>query len=370
MNKDPAGKSAPSGGFQNLGWYSGYQYYNGSFAPSAGVIHPNSPQAGAGQAVSAEVNAQSAAQQGVSPEQFQNYINQQNQTYTPQPSSSGPVNRGPASTSSTSSSGPGVTFQAPAAINLPEMYKGLYDNSGITDLESQLSAKEKAYNDTIASIKDNPYLSEANMTGRIRKIDDKFAADNASLKNDIAVKKADIETKLNLEMKQFDINSQQTQLAWQQFNTLLAAGALDNASGESIANITRATGISSDMIYSAIDANKKKNVKSSVIQSTADSGEVTVSVINTDTGEIIKQTSLGMIGNAQTGSKPSQQELKTQYVDWAKADAQNGKTLNDMMAYYAGYLTPEEIYNLYSAIDYYHATTAQQITDKQKYNIK
>jgi len=58
--KDPAGKSAPSGGFQTGGWYSGYQYWNGSFAPQAGMIHPSSAQQGAGQPVSQEVVQQTA----------------------------------------------------------------------------------------------------------------------------------------------------------------------------------------------------------------------------------------------------------------------------------------------------------------------
>lgn len=76
--KDPAGNAAPSGGFQNLGWYSGYQFYNGSFAPKAGMIHPNSPQQGAGQPVSAEVNKQSDAAQGLTPGTIQAYVDKQN----------------------------------------------------------------------------------------------------------------------------------------------------------------------------------------------------------------------------------------------------------------------------------------------------
>ena len=60
MLKDPTGKSAPSGGFKTGGWYSGYQYWNGSFAPRAGQIHSASDQQGAGQDVSEEVIAQTA----------------------------------------------------------------------------------------------------------------------------------------------------------------------------------------------------------------------------------------------------------------------------------------------------------------------
>jgi len=45
---------APAGGFQDLGWYSGRQYIGGTLS-EPGVIHPSSPQSGAGQAVSKEV---------------------------------------------------------------------------------------------------------------------------------------------------------------------------------------------------------------------------------------------------------------------------------------------------------------------------
>jgi len=47
------GISAPSGGFQTGGWYQGRQYWNGTLS-DPGVIHPQSNQQGAGQAVSQE----------------------------------------------------------------------------------------------------------------------------------------------------------------------------------------------------------------------------------------------------------------------------------------------------------------------------
>lgn len=67
------GIKAPAGGFQTGGWYEGRQYWNGSFS-DPGVIHPQSSQQGAGQAVSQEVRAQSAVQQGVTPESFDQFL--------------------------------------------------------------------------------------------------------------------------------------------------------------------------------------------------------------------------------------------------------------------------------------------------------
>jgi len=50
---------APTGGFQQGGWYSGRQYWGGTLS-EPGVIHPSSAQIGAGQAVSPEVIAQTS----------------------------------------------------------------------------------------------------------------------------------------------------------------------------------------------------------------------------------------------------------------------------------------------------------------------
>src|SRR3990167_11487597 len=66
----------PSGGFKEGGWYSGRQYWAGTLS-EPGVIHPSSNQVGAGQIVSPEVNAQSAALQGVSPQQLEAYLQSQ-----------------------------------------------------------------------------------------------------------------------------------------------------------------------------------------------------------------------------------------------------------------------------------------------------
>lgn len=193
----------------------------------------------------------------------------------------------------------GISFNQPT-IDLPKLYESMYASSGISEIEKGLSAKNEAYNAQVAKIKDNPYLSEATMTGRIKKLEEKFSADAQSIQNQIAMKKADIETKLNLETKQFDIENEQVKLAWDQFNSLLSSGALDNASGEDIAQLTRATGISSSMIQSAIGVSKAKNapkVNTQVIQ-VDDGTNISAVVINTDTGEVINRQVIG-------ASKPS-----------------------------------------------------------------
>ena len=187
---------------------------------------------------------------------------------------------------------------------MPELYKTYYESSGITAIEKELAERETQYLQAKGKISDNPFLDASMVDKRLRRLQQKYEEETVGLRNEIATKKADIETQLNLQTKQFDINSQAAKDALNRFNTLLSMGALDSASGEDIANITRATGISSSMIQSAIGTRaeeKKQKINSQVIKSEADDGTVTMTLVNTDTGEIIKQTNLGRIGNVQTG---------------------------------------------------------------------
>lgn len=331
---------------QENAWYDGQNFSGGQLgAPGVKI----SAGVGQGQAVSNEVISQTNPANVA-------YIQQQQAAYKPQ-TSTRPMGATPSTysgtgTAATPGKGAGIGFQAPETINLPKMYESLYASSGIRDTEADLNAKTMAYNEAVAKIKDNPYLSEATMTGRISKLDQKFGADSQAIKNDIATRKADIETKLNLETKQLDINNQATQQAWSQFNTLLSSGALNDASGEDIANLTRATGISSSMINSAINSNKKKDVQTQVIQSTDDSGNVTVSVIDQNTGDIINQQSLGAIGNKQQGREPkeaSASEQKAYYVNALKEDAARGVELPNIFNLYSGYLDANDIYSLYNS---------------------
>lgn len=347
------GITPPKTGFQQGGWYSGRQYWGGQLS-DPGVINPLSVQPGAGQAVSPQVNVQSAQQQGIPASQFESYIQQQRdiqakrQVQPAQQVQPAPQAQPTQTTGATgvAGAGAGTGLLTQPAINLPDIYKNLYSSSGITNVESELSEKTKAYNETVAKIKDNPYLSEGTMTGRIKKIDEKFNADIAGLKNDIAMKKADIETKLNLQMKQFDINSQQAKMALDQFNSLLSAGALSGASGEDIANITRATGISSSMIQSAIASYKEKNkkeVKTEIKTFTNENtGVVTSVVINSDTGEIINQQNLGAIGATYKPTAVEEPKKMTQGEQSAAVEAIISSYIGNKQQ--QAMISPEDLY--------------------------
>ena len=191
--------------------------------------------------------------------------------------------------------GGGSVTQAPP-IDLTNIYDNLYNEQGINDLQAQLNTQTQSFNQAVSKINDNPYLSEANRVGRVQKLTIDYNNSIKNLQDQIAQRTANVETKLGLATKQYDMTSQAQQTAFSQLNSLLSSGALDSASGSTIASLARSTGLSTDVINSAIQANKNKNVNTQLIQSEDDNGNVTISVIDGNTGDIIRQTSLGAVG--------------------------------------------------------------------------
>lgn len=367
--KDPTGAAAPAGGFQNLGWYGGYQYYNGTFAPTAGSIHPNSPQAGAGKPVSAEVNRQTSIAAGKAPDANQNFVDQQNNvpqggggTYSANGSTTGSGSPG-------AGGGAGAGFSAPATLDLPGLFDSLTKSSGVGDLQTKLTDMQTGLDKAKSQINDNPFLSEGDRTGRIKKLQMDYDNQATTVQNQITTKQADIQTQLDIQTKQFDINSQAAQQALSQFQTLLSSGALDNAGGQDIANITRATGISSTMIQSAVNAQKVKNTPTSVVQYD-DGVNQGFAVINTQTGQVIsKQVIAGSKPTKGTGTSTA--DNKAEAMAQLPVDLKNAMTLGTAMSFYSQFgLTKQQIYDQYKTINYYKPTTAQQKADQKAYGVK
>jgi len=209
----------------------------------------------------------------------------------------------------------GIGITPAVTLNLPDLYKSLTDSSGVGELESGLKAKADAFQKAQSQINDNPFLSEATRVGRVSKLTTDY---NTSIKNDqdaLAMKKQDIQTQLDLQTKQFDINSSASKQALDQFNVLLQSGALAGASGNDIAAITKATGISSSMIQTAIKAQTQKDMKTSV--STVDDGTAIWSVvIDSNTGNIISKQQIGKSKPSSTGSTATEKQaaLQSQFI--------------------------------------------------------
>jgi hypothetical protein len=158
--------TAPSGGFQQGGWYNGRQYWNGTFS-QPGQLHPESMQPGAGTMVSPEILAATSTAAGLQPGANQAYINAQ---YTG-------ANAGQAGTTMPGVYAGGVT----ATTNQP-----LSDlQVKVNELQTSINAKKAEADKRRAEVNDNPFLSEASRVGRIAKIDsmlnDSLQTDNENL---------------------------------------------------------------------------------------------------------------------------------------------------------------------------------------------
>lgn len=246
---------------------------------------------------------------------------------------------------------PSLNFNQPT-IDLPGIYKNLYDSSGITDTQNRISQAERQFFEARAKLTDNPFLGASQVDKRLQRLQQSYEGEVAPLKNEMAMKQADIETQLNLQSKQFDINSQQAQQAMNQFNNLLSMGALDNATPEDIANITRSTGISSSMVQGAIQTAKASRIKDVPTKMvTYDDGTSQgFAIINEQTGEVISQQNIA-------GSKPTKAGggTKTDAKNEQVADAQYLVTLyQNTNKSNPSWKKAHDLRNQYSPNDFYN----------------
>lgn len=356
---DQLGIKAPKEGFQDLGWYDGYQYKGGTFADARGVIHPDSPQQGAGQKVSEEVNQASAAAQGKSYPEFKAYLE------GPASSKAGAKTTSTSGGGSSLGSGSGVGASAGAgsSFNVTETYDKLYKDLGIDALKSDVAAKQAEITarrerlaEAQATINENPWYAEATRTGKLRRLEEQAQADIENIAREQALLQAKVDeanqqlaTKTNLSTQQYQIDRQAAADSVAELNTLLQSGA--DMSNINVADFAARTGMSSETISALVAASQAQEIKPSVIQSTDDSGNVTVTVIDQNTGAIVGQTSLGRIGKADsTGSgKASESEIQRYYMDSLRADVSSGVGVRGVFQLYSGYLDPNQIIQIYNA---------------------
>lgn len=371
------GIKPPKGGFQTGGWYNGRQYWNGTLS-EPNQIHPESNQQGAGQEVSKEVVAVSNPAQGLAPGTNEAYLAAEKAKAaanpvapaTPAPAPSpAPVPAAPAPTptggqEATLPAGNMATSQP--TIDVQSVYDQAFKapeigvaNTEVSDIQAEIDALEEAYNNAKAIINDNPMYGATTMSGKEAKLRAKFSDDKNLLQNkkaiaqdNLAKLKADAEIKVNLALKQYDINNQAYKDKLSLFNTLLDAGALTNASGTDIATYAAATGIPTNMIQGIIDKQKKsEEIKPQIITSTDDSGTMFAVAIDPKTGSILYKTSLGKIDKATKQAAGSTKDAELQAnVSSLIGDISNGVSLRDLVTHYGSLagLPTETVYNYYN----------------------
>lgn len=198
--------------------------------------------------------------------------------------------------------------QAPT-IDLAGEYKSLYDSLGLSGYKEQIQAKQQEIlalrgetDKAVSLINENPWASAANRTGRIAKLEDQFNrkasvinAEAALIQQQYADARGELDTQMNLKSQQFNIDTANFERSLTQLNSLLDMGALDNASIESLESMASQVGMSSGMIQSMVNAQKQAKINPTMLQHTDDYGNVTVTLIDANTGNVIKKESLGKV---------------------------------------------------------------------------
>lgn len=241
-------------------------------------------------------------------------------------------------------------------FNTPEINEA---NLKVSAVDAKILERQKARDEQVGIINDNPFYSEATRVGKINQLNEKYNADVTTLQNEkalaadvVAKKKADAEIKVNLALKQYDINNQAYKDQLNLFNSLLSSGGLTNATGTDIANYALATGIPTSMIEGILDKQKQEAIKTQLITSTDDNGNVTITAVDANTGSIINKTSLGNVGSGSGGGGGG---LGGKNLQSLKKDVAGWMNLAQLAQKYVGVFSKDEVLQVYNT---FHANDA------------
>lgn len=199
-------------------------------------------------------------------------------------------------TSSASPLSSGGGTPSGSKVNLNEIYNTAINDPALKALEDELNQKKQAKDAENAKINDNPWYAEATRVGKIAKLDEKAGNEINTLQQQIDSKKADAQVRVNIAAQQYNIDNQEYKNNLDKLNLLLGSGALTNASGSEIAQIAVATGLTTAQVNALKENAAKADVEPYVVNSTDDYGNVTVSIIDLNSGGIIATNNLGSIG--------------------------------------------------------------------------
>lgn len=333
-----ANPTPPPGGFQNGGWYSGQQYWNGQFGAPGVIINPN--QQGAGQAVSNEVVKQT------NPNNV-GYIAKQSVN----PANPVGVAPGQAGGGGVNGSSAGLSMPSAPTFDLVGATEAAYNTPEIKAAQEAVTKRQQALADASAGINDNPFYSEATRVGKQAQLTSQANNDIRVQQDLLSTLKADAAIKVNAATGQYNINNEAYKTALTNFNNLVSMGALDNASGQDIANLSIQTGIPSSMIQSIQATSKKKNNPVNVINSTDDAGNLNLIAVDSS-GNVVSQTTIPGAGKGKSGSVADQKLADAQQTQQNLInDIQSAVTPRELVPHYGGTggLSIEEIYRLYNA---------------------
>lgn len=176
----------------------------------------------------------------------------------------------------------------------------------IQAVQKQITDRQTALAAATTQINDNPFYSEATRVGKISSLNSKYLLDIAPYQSEL---------------------SRLTDIAKTQYTAQQAAAKTST--------------------------------------SIQDIGGVSTAVTLDAAGNIVNKVAIGTSGKG-TGTTPKTAD----YVSWVKTDAAAGKTLDDLMKYYDGYLTRQQIFDLYMSQNYYKNSDDQVAKEKTRWGVK
>lgn len=247
------------------------------------------------------------------------------------------------------------------AYNSPEI---VATNQKITEINDKVIARQKALDEASAQIDDNPFYSEATRVGKQAKLREAANNDiNTILKEQqleeskLASLKSDAAIKVNAATGQYNINNQAYQENLQNFMSLVNAGGLTNISPTDLGNYSTATGIPMSVLQSIQTKSQNELVAPQIVSSTDNAGNVTITAVDKNTGNIINQVTAGDVGKAKTTGTGStsgidQKSINTTIKSIEGYTASNGTYVGifpQLVKEYANLLSLQDIYRKYAA---------------------
>jgi hypothetical protein len=393
------GVKAPTGGFQQGGWYEGRQYWNGTLS-APGVINSQSDQVGAGQAVSSEILQATSIAAGKPPDANQNYIRQQQQKL----SGGGSSQMTPSSLASylgdfqsslfNSSSGDLASTvmpqtPAPAPINRLEMLEQYRSDMGVDALEEELNSLKNEEREIQAVFRANRLNEEGKpvalgvMEGRIGE-EGRQAQMNLDFLN---VRKATLVDELNTKYNAINMYINLAGLDYQDARqayesdfsmNLQMANFISQEKQNSItnarANLTTIMNAitAGNLSYGQLSSDEQVQIMKLEMQSGLPVGTMSrmqmspndkilgfsddktqVMMMDNNGNFVVRST--GLKASASSG-KQTEAESKREMIEAMTARIRSGVPLvdysgktQDIMSFYRSYLDPNEIYAIYNA---------------------
>lgn len=409
------GIKPPSGGFQTGGWYNARQYWNGTLG-EVNVIHPESNQSGAGQAVNPTVVAASNVAQGLAPGTNEKYIAQQI-TQTPQTKEQlAPYLNGLQDTLFNNANAPSTkvptmeelkaelapTTAKPALLNRTQAFEDLRTSYGVSDLEKQLTDL-KAQNEQLAGTlttrqgaelgkpvalnviqgrmteEQRQYQEQADFVGRqISRVTDELNTKYNVINAYMNFMNLDYQDAVDAYDKEFAQNVQMYDMIQGARKEARSEYEYDQNAAKANLQVYMNAISSGNMNYNSLSTDQKLAISKLEVQAGLPIGTIgniqmnpkdKILAFSDDKSQAIMVDANGNFKTVSTGFSPGTSGVLDKQAVALQTDVKSGMTLEQVMAKYTGTISPNQILQIYNLNSGYGPAKQSQQELAQKYGV-